>query len=140
VEDTYHLWGLSPAADWIAKTWGGPAGLAAGGYAWGAFADRRLVSVACTFFVGDQYEEIGVVTEPAFRGQGLSAACAGALCGDILARGRRSSWTTSPDNAASLRVAAKLGFTVQRHDRLFVVGARIPVPARSGLTATGSEG
>ena len=68
--------------------------------------------------------------EPEHRGAGLSAACAGGLRDDIRHRGRRPSWTTSPDNRASLRVAEKLGFKVQRHDRLYVIGASIPSPAR----------
>ena len=129
--DTHHLWGLGPEAAWIAKTWGGPPGLASSGCAWGAFAeDGRLVSVACTFFVGESYEDIGVVTEPEFRGQGLALACAGALCEDVRDRKRRPSWTTSPDNIASLRVAEKLGFSVRRRDCLYVVGIPIPEPAR----------
>ena len=74
------------------------------------------------------YEDIGVVTERDYRGQGLSAACAAALCDDIRARGRRPSWSTAPENHASLRVAEKLGFVVQRHDRLLVVGQNVPLP------------
>jgi RimJ/RimL family protein N-acetyltransferase len=124
--DAYHLWSLSPEINWIAKTWGGPPGLAGSGCAWGAFVDGRLAAVANSFFVGESYEDIGVVTEPEFRGLGLSTACAGALCLDILARGRRPSWTTSTDNAASLRVAQKLGFVFEREDRLFVVGRSVP--------------
>ena len=127
--DTYHLWGLSPAVAWIGKTWGGPTGLATSGYAWGAFAEGCLVSVACTFFVGQQYEDIGVVTEPEWRGRGLSVACAGALCADIQARRRRPSWSTAPENTASVRVAEKLGFAVQRRDCLYVVGSAVPEPA-----------
>ncbi|MFQ5706127.1 MAG: GNAT family N-acetyltransferase [bacterium] len=132
--DTCHLWGLSPEVAWICKTWGGPAGLASSGHAWGAFADGRLVSVACTFYVGVRYEDIAVVTEPEFRGLGLSGACAGALCADIQSRGRRPSWQTSPDNTASLRVAQKLGFTLSRHDCHYVIGVPIPEPARRQAT------
>jgi RimJ/RimL family protein N-acetyltransferase len=127
-EDAYYLWGLSPESNWISKTWGGPTGLAVSGYAWGAFVAGRLASVACTFFLGEAFEELGVVTEPEFRGLGLSVACAGALCGDILNRGRRPSWTTSPDNVASVRVAEKLGFSLQRRDYLYVIGRPIPEP------------
>jgi predicted GNAT family acetyltransferase len=130
--DGYQLWGLSAESRWIAKAWGGPAGLVASGAAWGAFLDGRLVSVACTFFMGERYEEIGVVTEPEQRGQGQSVACTRALCQEIFERGRRPSWTTSPDNVASVRVAEKLGFRLQRHDRLYVVGIAIPEPARRG--------
>jgi RimJ/RimL family protein N-acetyltransferase len=117
---------LNAGIAWIADTLGGPAGMAASGLAWGAFVDGALVSVACSFFVGERYEDIGVATEPSFRGRGLALACAHALCGDIQQRGRKPSWTTSPDNHASQRVAEKLGFVLQRHDRLLVVGRRPP--------------
>jgi hypothetical protein len=40
------------------------------GYAWGAFVHAQLAAVACSFFVGSLYEEVGVVTEAAHRGQG----------------------------------------------------------------------
>ena len=126
--DAQDLQGLSPELAWISKTWGGPQGLASSGCAWGAFLDGRLASVACTFFCGEKYEDIGVVTEPKFRSKGLSAACAAALCDDIQARGRQPCWTTSPDNTASLRVAEKLGFVFHHDDRLYVVGISIPTP------------
>jgi RimJ/RimL family protein N-acetyltransferase len=128
--DADHLSRLSDELSWIAKTWGGPTGLSASGTAWGAFVAARLVAVACPFFVGGKYEDLGVVTEPEFRGLGLSSACAAGVCADVLRRGRTPSWTTSPDNAASLRVAAKLGFVLQRRDRLFAVRVPIPSPPR----------
>lgn len=77
-------------------------------------------------FVGDSDEGIGVVTEPAFRRQGPSAASAAAPWEETISRARGPSWTTSPDNASSLAVAHKLGFTQSRHDRLFVVGRTPP--------------
>jgi RimJ/RimL family protein N-acetyltransferase len=127
--DTHLLQSLDPESAWISKTWGGPGGLARSGFGWGAFVAGQLASVACTFFLGETYEEIGVVTEPRFRGLGLSTACARALCHDIRARGHQPSWTTSPDNSASIRVAEKLGFIGQRNDWLYVVGIEIPKPA-----------
>jgi predicted GNAT family acetyltransferase len=116
-----------PAISWISETWDGPAGLAASGCAWGAFADGRLVSVAVSFYVGGAHEDIGVVTEGPFRGRGLSTACGAGLIGDIRRRGRRPTWTTSPDNAGSRGVAARLGFVPERDDVLYAV--RTPVPA-----------
>jgi predicted GNAT family acetyltransferase len=70
-----------------------------------------------------------VVTERTFRGRGLVPACAGGLAGEIRARGRTPSWTTSPENLASLRVAEKLGFERIRDDVLYVVGMPLPEPA-----------
>lgn len=127
--DADHLANLSEESFWISKTWGGPAGLAASGYGWGAFAGEQLAAVANVFFVGDTYEEIGVATEPAFRGLGLSVACSGVLCEAIRARSHIPSWTTSPDNTASKRVAEKLGFQWVRNDFLYVVDSDIPKPA-----------
>jgi RimJ/RimL family protein N-acetyltransferase len=120
--------GLGDETDWIASSWGGPGGLAASATAWGAFAGERLVAVACPFFLGAVHEDVGVATEPGFRGLGLSTACAAAVCQDVRRRGRVPSWTTSPDNAASLRVAAKLGFRRQRDDRLLVADVPISEP------------
>lgn len=120
---------LGDETGWIASTWGGPGGLAASGAGWGAFEGRRLAAVACPFFVGEGYEDLGVATEPEFRGLGLSTGCAAAVCQDVRRRGRVPSWTTSPDNTASLRVAAKLGFRLQRHDRLLVADIPVPEPA-----------
>jgi RimJ/RimL family protein N-acetyltransferase len=127
-EDAGSLAGLGDETDWIANSWGGPGGLAASATAWGAFASERLVAVACPFFQGAVHEDLGVATEPKFRGLGLSTACAGAVCQDVCRRGRVPSWTTSPDNTASLRVAAKLGFRHRRHDRLLVADVPIPEP------------
>jgi GNAT superfamily N-acetyltransferase len=126
--DAGPLAGLGEETGWIASSWGGPGGLAASETAWGAFAGERLVAVACPFFVGAVYEDVGVATEPGFRGLGLSTACAAAVCQDVRRRGRLPSWTTSPDNTASLRVAAKLGFRRQRDDRLLVADVPVPEP------------
>lgn len=131
--DAHHLEQLSPVSSWISNTWGGPEGLAASRMAYGAFVGKRLASVACSFFVGTRFEDIGVVTEPEFRGRGLSPACVAALCYAIRRRRRVPSWTTSPDNTQSLRVAEKLGFTPHHAGRQWVVGRQVPTPAELPL-------
>ena len=52
--------------------------------------------------------------------------CAAGVARDVRARGRTPSWSTSPDNRASLRVAEKLGFRPVRDDCLWVTGQEIP--------------
>lgn len=126
-EDGPALAGLDPEIAWISETWGGPAGLAGSGTAWAAFTDGLPVSVAAPFFVGEAHEDLGVVTARGHRGRGLSTACAAGVIADIRARGRRPTWTTSPDNAGSRAVAARLGFVRQREDVLYAVRAPIPV-------------
>ena len=61
---------LSAESIWVSQTWGGGKALAQSGYGWGAWVDGVLASVACTFFLGNEYEDIGVVTEPGYRGNG----------------------------------------------------------------------
>lgn len=118
--------GLSEDIRWVAAMLGGPAELARSELAWGAFEEGWLVSVAVPFYLGEHYEDMGVVTEQAFRRRGLSTACAAAVTADVRARGRRATWTTSPDNAGSLGVAARLGFRPVRKDVLYLL--RTPIP------------
>ena len=94
-----------------------------------------MISVACTFFLVQRYEELGVATEPEFSGLSLSTACAAKLCEDV--RVRTPSWTTSPEIAASARVAEKLGFTFARNDHLYVIGIDAPEPPRRRADKTG---
>ncbi|MHA6781391.1 GNAT family N-acetyltransferase [Pseudonocardia saturnea] len=124
--DAAALAALDPTLRWIHDSWGGADGLAAAGVARAVVVDGRAVSVAVPFYVGTAHEDIGVVTDPAHRLRGLSTACAAALVLDVRGRGRTPSWTTSPDNAASLGVAARLGFVHDRDDVLHAV--RVPLP------------
>jgi GNAT superfamily N-acetyltransferase len=125
--DTHAAVGLSEEIRWIAATLGGPFELVSSELAWGAFVADRLVSVAVPFYLGEHYEDVGVVTEQAYRRQGLSTACAAAVVADVRTRGRRASWTTSPDNTGSLGVAARLGFRPVREDVLYLLRTPIPV-------------
>lgn len=127
--DAAALAALGPSDDWIHDSWGGAAGLAAAGVARAVVVDGRAVSVAVPFYVGERFEDVGVVTVEGFRGRGLSTACAAAVAVDIRGRGRTPSWSTSPDNAASRAVAARLGFVHHRDDVLHAV--RVPIPGRA---------
>jgi GNAT superfamily N-acetyltransferase len=113
---------LNPDSRFLANTWGGPDGLAASGYAWGAFAGDNLASLACTFLLGNEIEDVGIATEAPYRRQGLALACAGALCQDIRRRGRLPTWTTSTDNPGSIYLAEKLGFTQTAAELLYLLG------------------
>lgn len=125
-QDAPQVAALPADAIWIARPWNNAAGLAASGYAWGALVDGTLVSVSCSFFVGETYEELGVVTVDGHRGQGYSTACTEALCRDVLARGHIPTWSTTPDNLGSIRVAEKLGFAPAGEGVLYVVNMDPP--------------
>ena len=119
---------LDPSIAWIPETWGGLAGLLAAGIGVGRGCRRppggRRGAVLRGHAVrghrrGDRAQ--------AHRGRGLSTSCAAAVVADIRARGRRPTWTTSPDNTGSLAVAARLGFAHVRDDVLYAVRTPIPV-------------
>lgn len=123
--DSAALAGLGADTRWISDTFDGPNGLAPSGFAWAAFSGNSLAAVAASFYVGHEFEEIGVVTEAAHRNRGLSNACAAALIHEILRRGRLPCWATTPDNVASRRVAEKLGFRELRSAMQYMVGAPV---------------
>lgn len=107
---------------WISAPWGSPEEAIASEYAFGAFdGDGRLGSVVLPFHIGDRYEDLGIVTMPWARKRGFGACCAARVAADVEARGRRATWSTTPDNTGSLAVAAKLGAVHVRDDVLYIV-------------------
>lgn len=79
----------------------------------GVFEDGRLVS--CTDapgmpYMAEQVHEIGINTLPEYRKKGYAQAACAQCLQNILEKGKCPLWSTGSDNAASQRVAAKLGF------------------------------
>ena len=95
------------------------------GAAAGAVVDNRLVALAHTNAMTARYGDIGVFTDEAWRGRGFATSAASIVAHCIRERGRVPVWSAGEDNAASLRVAAKLGF-VEASRRVYL---NIVVPA-----------
>ncbi len=129
-DDADALGELEDDIDWISASHGGHRKAARSTLAFGAFVGTELASVAIPFHLGPSFEDVGVVTRADFRGRGLSPACAAHVAADVRARGRTPSWSTSPDNLASLAVAKKLGARKHRDDVLWVTGTEVPEVAR----------
>lgn len=90
--------------------YGSAEALLTGGLLAGAVIDGALVSIAFSASRTENYSEVGIKTRKDFRGRGYSTAAASLICADIQAGGQTVVWSTDQDNAASQRVAAKLGF------------------------------
>jgi len=71
--------------------------------------DGRAVSVCCSVRISAAADEAGVETHPDFRGRGHAAAAVAAWSEAVRSVGRVPLYSTSWENRASQRVAARLG-------------------------------
>jgi hypothetical protein len=94
----------------LALGFGAIDGLFAEGVAAGAVVGGVLVALACTTAQSLRHADVSVVTAGPWRGQGLATACASLVADGVRRAGRVPVWSAGEQNAASLRVARKLGF------------------------------
>jgi GNAT superfamily N-acetyltransferase len=80
------------------------------GHVAGAIREGTLVSLAHTFATSELHADIGVVTHPDWRGHGLGTAVSAVVAKAIQDDGRIPVWSCGATNAASMRIAAALGF------------------------------
>ena len=81
------------------------------GIAAAAIVEGKIVAIAHVYAETDLHADIGVSTLEEWRGNGFATAAAALVAARIQARGKVPAWSCGEDNAASLRVAQKLGFT-----------------------------
>ena len=81
------------------------------GIAAAAIVDGKIVAIAHVYAETDLHADIGVSTLEEWRGNGFATAAAALVASRLQARGKVPAWSCGEDNAASLRVAQKLGFT-----------------------------
>ena len=82
----------------------------------------RLVARAMAAYNTGFTEEVAAVwTAHRWRGRGLATAVVATVAADILARVPLATYAVRPDNLASLRVAAKAGFTLAHHTATFAL-------------------
>ena len=81
------------------------------GAAAGSVVDGGLVALAHTSAVTERYADIGVSTGEASCNRGFATSAGSIVAGRVREMGLIPVWSTGEDNAASLRVAAKIGFT-----------------------------
>jgi RimJ/RimL family protein N-acetyltransferase len=87
----------------------------------------EVVSVAQTYARTPRHADIGVHTLAPWRGRGFSTAAAALVARQAQREGQTPVWSAGRDNAASLRVAAKLGF--QEVSRRLYLIPETPPPA-----------
>lgn len=93
-----------------ASLWGGAEALLREGVVACAIVDDQVVATALTTACSERYADIGVYTDEAHRGRGYATAAASVVAGQVQRAGLIPTWGAGEHNAASLRVAQKLGF------------------------------
>lgn len=80
----------------------------------GAFVGGRLVCAASTYPWGpiDAFADTGVLTDPAFRGQGFARAVVRAIFRRAFADGREPQYRCQLDNTASVALARSAGLSL----------------------------
>ena len=102
--------------------------LLADGLAAGALVAGALVALASTPALTARHGDIGVATDEAWRVLGFASAAASIVARELQARGKVPVWSAAETNAASLRVAAKLGFAAA--SRRVYLNTKEPSPSR----------
>jgi hypothetical protein len=106
-----------------ASLWSGPEELLTKGIVACGLDGARIVSTALLVAVNAWYGEVGVYTVEGYRGRGMATAAASLVVQGICEMGRVPVWSAGATNAASLRVAQKLGY-VEVARRRYVIPVR----------------
>ncbi|MEM7028206.1 MAG: GNAT family N-acetyltransferase [Chloroflexota bacterium] len=77
---------------------------------WGCFHNAQLVSVASMYKVWGGFADVGILTHPAFRGQGVGKATVSAICTYLLAQNEVVLYRYEIRNKGSGKIARALGF------------------------------
>jgi RimJ/RimL family protein N-acetyltransferase len=110
---------LLPAADELglgitSRFWASAADFEANGFGACVLEGGRVAAVCYAAAVVDGLAEVDVATRPDAQGRGLAFAAAQAFVRECRARGVAPTWDCFAENAASMRLAAKLGFVPAR--------------------------
>lgn len=105
---------IDPALGWVLSFWRTPADFVHRGLGFAVVAGDRVGSWCLSVYVAGNALEFGVETAVAHRGHGWATLAAAACLDACLARGLVAHWHCNLDNAPSVRLAQKLGFTPVR--------------------------
>ena len=89
---------------------GSTSALLAQGITAAAIVGGRAVATAHTSARTASHADIGVATQPEWRGHGFATAAAALVAHEVQQAGQTPVWSTGEDNVASQRVAQKVGF------------------------------
>jgi GNAT superfamily N-acetyltransferase len=106
--------------DFRSGGWESPRELLSEGIIACAIVAGEIVSTALTTARSKRYADVGVYTHEDYRRRGLATAAASIVVNRVQRAGQTPVWSTGEHNAASLRVAQKLGF-IEVSRRTYVI-------------------
>jgi RimJ/RimL family protein N-acetyltransferase len=90
------------------------------GFGCAALDSARLVCWCTAEYVGPDRCGVGIATDPLFERRGIATATAGRFIGMARERGIAPHWECGAWNAASIRVAEKVGFARMAEERYWI--------------------
>jgi GNAT superfamily N-acetyltransferase len=104
------LAGVEEVREEIASMWPSPELFFSNGLGQAALANGAIACWCTGEYVSATQCGIGIATAPAFQRRGIATATAQRFVSQALGRGLAPHWECSDENAASMRVAEKVGF------------------------------
>ena len=109
-----NLENLPSAAGWVRSFWPDITSFEARGLGFALLDGPTMASWALSVYAGEGALELGVETAVSHRGQGLATVAAAACLEACAAQNLVPHWQCDESNTPSVRLAARLGFAVQR--------------------------
>ncbi|MCB9419801.1 MAG: GNAT family N-acetyltransferase [Ardenticatenaceae bacterium] len=114
-----NLANIMNVVGWVRSFWPDVAAFEQRELGFAVVAGQTVASWALAVYAGARALELGVETAVSHRGQGLATIAADACLAACAARGITPHWQCDEANAASVRLAARLGFVPQRQYRAY---------------------
>jgi RimJ/RimL family protein N-acetyltransferase len=112
-----ELENINAPVGWVRSFWPNTAAFAQHGLGFAVVDGTKVASWALSVYAGKGAVELGVETAVSHRGQGLATVAAAACLEACAERGLTPHWQCDAENTPSLRLAARLGFVIERHYR-----------------------
>jgi hypothetical protein len=132
LEDARAFAAVAPA--WALQSWSDFEAMLVHGAAFGVPMPGGFASVAWTYESDPEIDKIGVATRPRYQNLSLGRAAAGVLIRAIVEERRKLPlWTTTAENAGSIKLAGSLGFVNPVKERLIRWTPADPRGSRPGI-------
>jgi GNAT superfamily N-acetyltransferase len=115
-----RLENIKPARSEIRWMWPSEERFYEQGFGYAAVAGGRVICWCTAEYVSAARCGIGIATEAAYERRGVATATAARFVELCLRRGQKPYWECGATNAASIRVAEKVGFTLLAEERFWV--------------------